>query len=142
MLTRSFGRLLLLGVFLIGVVDPIVSPMPVEAACISAGGDLAWEGTVVGGDGAAAPSECPAIFQTQVQALLNLLTGPIAITVVLVSLIAAGLALIIGGGELKDLAKTALNVVIIGSVVILSVQVAGYFFGGTGSTTGMLLPPL
>ena len=127
---KLFKSALLL-TFLLALTPLITTPA--NAICIDDSGrvDIGDSGTM-GGD-------CEAVFGTQLNALIDVLTGPIAITVALVGLVSAGAMLIFQGGELRDFVKTLLTIVLVACLMILAGQVIGFFFGSEQGD-GLLLP--
>ena len=76
-------------------------------------------------------------FMKPLQNVVNAVTGPLGKAITVVGLVAGGAALIFGRNEMNEFIKTIVNVVVVGSLLILAIPLIEFMFGATVSVEAL-----
>ena len=91
------------------------------------------DGSAAGGFGGKGLNSDAASFMGPLQNVVNAVTGPLGKAITVVGLVAGGAALIFGRNEMNEFIKTIVNVVVVGSLLILAIPLIEFMFGATVS---------
>lgn len=80
----------------------------------------------------------PTTFLDPLFALLALLTGPVAVSLTIGGMLIAGATLIFARNEMSEFVKTTFSVVLVGCVLVFSVNIVTALFGVTVEPSELL----
>lgn len=75
-------------------------------------------------------------FDTPLEILRSVFTGPIAYTAALIGIVVAG-AMLIFGGEIGEFAKRLIMLILVIAIIVLANNVLSQFFGATGAVVSV-----